>query len=130
MPKPELVERLRLHVERLAGVIGPRHPGNPEVLEAAAAYVEQELAALGQEVVREKYDARGVEVANVVVERRGTRRPDEVVVVGAHYDALSTTPGADDNASAVAMLIEVVRMLKDRVPERTLRYVAFTCEEP
>jgi Zn-dependent M28 family amino/carboxypeptidase len=127
---PQLVERLRRHVDRLAGVIGPRHPGKPEVLEAASAYIEHEFSAIGHEVVRERYDARGVEVANLVVERRGTNRPAEVVIVGAHYDTLATTPGADDNASAVAMLIESARILTDRPPKRTLRYVAFTCEEP
>jgi Zn-dependent M28 family amino/carboxypeptidase len=128
--RPAIVERLRRHVDQLAGVIGPRHPGEPAVLEAAAVYIEREFAAIGHEVVRERYDASGVEVANLVVERYGTKRPTEVVIVGAHYDTLAVTPGADDNASAVAMLIEVGRILADRSPGRTLRYVAFTCEEP
>lgn len=130
MPPSDLVERLRHHVDRLAGEIGPRWPGKPAVLEAAASYVEQEFQSQGWSVVRERYDAKGVEVSNLVVELPGSRRADQIVVVGAHYDTLPTTPGADDNSSAVAMLIEVARILKGRTPGRTLRYVAFTCEEP
>lgn len=126
----DLVERLRLHVDRLAGLIGPRWPARPVALNAAATYVEREFAALGYEVRRETYSVPDGEVANLVVERTGTRRSADVVIVGAHYDTLPQTPGADDNASAVAMLMEVARLLKDREPGRTLRYVAFTCEEP
>jgi Zn-dependent M28 family amino/carboxypeptidase len=53
-----------------------------------------------------------------------------VVILGAHYDTVSSTPGADDNASAVAVLLEVSRLLKDHVGQRTARYVSFACEEP
>lgn len=125
----QLVERLRLHVDRLAGLIGPRHPGKPVALNAAATYIESELSGLGYQVRRETYDVEKEEVANLIAERRGERQPEEVVIVGAHYDTLPMTPGADDNASAVAMLIEAARLLKEAAPKRTLRYVAFTCEE-
>src|SRR5262249_6353801 len=71
----------------------------------------------------------GHEVANLIVERRGTQRPDQIVILGAHYDTVDTTPGADDNASAVAVLIEVARLLAGRPRRRTVRFVAFACEE-
>ena len=70
------------------------------------------------------------QVANIVAEIPGTRRADEVVILGAHYDTVSTTPGADDNASAVAVLIEAARLLRDAKPKRTVRFVGFACEEP
>jgi Zn-dependent M28 family amino/carboxypeptidase len=67
---------------------------------------------------------------NLIVERRGNSRPDEIVILGAHYDTVETTPGADDNASAVAVLIEAARLLRGRAAEKTIRFVAFSCEEP
>ena len=52
------------------------------------------------------------------------------MILGAHYDTVPTTPGADDNASAVAVLLEVARQLKPLQPQRTVRFLAFPCEEP
>jgi hypothetical protein len=125
-----LTERLHTHVDRLAGLIGPRHPGKPVALEAAATYAEREFQKLGDTVERQWYDAGGVKVSNLVVERRGSQLPHEIVVLGAHYDTVPTTPGADDNASAVAVLIETARLLRATTSRRTVRFVAFTCEEP
>jgi Zn-dependent M28 family amino/carboxypeptidase len=126
----ELIHRLHTHVDRLAGLIGPRHLGNPVAFDAAAAYVEREFQCLGDGAEREWYDAGARQVANIVVSRSGTRYPGEIVVVGAHYDTVSTTPGADDNASAVAVLIESARLLRSSRFRRTIRFVAFACEEP
>lgn len=125
-----LSARLHEHVQTLAGLIGPRHMGRPTSMEAAAAYIERQCRQVGDDVERQSYPVAGSEAVNLVVERRGVRRPDEIVIVGAHYDTLPQTPGADDNASAVAMLIEVSRLLQDRTPGRTVRFVAFANEEP
>ncbi len=124
------VDRLRRHVDVLAELIGPRHVGKPAALASAAAYIEREFAALGDDVERQEYDAGGVTVANLIVERRGRTQPDSIVVLGAHYDTIPGTPGADDNASAVAVLIESARLLSGRVGRRTVRFVALACEEP
>ena len=62
--------------------------------------------------------------------RRGTARPDEIILVGAHYDSVQGCPGADDNASGVAALLEIGRGLRDRATGRTVRLVAFVNEEP
>src|SRR6476659_7959728 len=126
----QLVENLRQHVDRLAGLIGPRHVGTPKALEAAATLVERELSAPGYTVERQWYLAQGHSVANLIAEIPGTSRADQIVLLGAHYDTVPTTPGADDNASAVAVLIEVARMLRGCCPKRTIRFVAFACEEP
>jgi len=66
---------------------------------------------------------------NVVVERRGTTRPEEIVLVGAHVDAVPGTPGADDNASGVAGVLEMARVLRDHPTDRTIRFVVFNLEE-
>jgi Zn-dependent M28 family amino/carboxypeptidase len=128
--REKLADRLHTHVDRLAGLIGPRHPGKPVALEAAAAYVECEFRSLGDAVERQSYDAGGVNVSNLVIERCGSQSPREIVILGAHYDTIPPTPGADDNASAVAVLIEAARLLRGAIPGRTVRFVAFTCEEP
>ena len=125
----DLARRLRLHVDRLAGLIGPRHLGAGTSLDAAAAYIERELSACGS-VKRQEYQAGSGEVANLVLERTGGKRPDEIVILGAHYDTVVGSPGADDNASAVAVLIEAASLLREAKFSRTVRFVAFTCEEP
>lgn len=126
----ELRERLRRHVDALAGVIGPRHMDAPGTLETAANYIERELAAVaGETVVRHRFPAGNDWAENLLVERRGTQRPERVIVVGAHYDTVPETPGADDNASAVAMLIEAARVLAGRDAKYTLRFLAPANEE-
>lgn len=125
-----LRERLRKHVDILAGLIGPRHLGKPDSLEAAAAYVEKQFEAMNLVPHRESYAVDTATVANIVAQITGRSSPDEIVIVGAHYDTVPQTPGADDNASAVAMLIEVARLLAPIPHRRTLRFVAFPCEEP
>jgi Zn-dependent M28 family amino/carboxypeptidase len=124
-----LVDNLVRHVDCLAGLIGPRHLGKPASLAAAAAYVERELAGAGYAPTRQTYSLGGQEVANIVAELAGGRRKEELVVLGAHYDTVWTTPGADDNASAVAVMLEAARLLRKLQPARTVRFVGFACEE-
>jgi Zn-dependent M28 family amino/carboxypeptidase len=127
---PKLVSNLSRHVDCLAGLIGPRHLGKPAAFAAAAGFVERELSAMDYDVTRQSYMAGGQEVSNIVAELPGNRRRDEIVIVGAHYDTVETTPGADDNASAVAVMIEVARLMRQLRQARTIRFVGFACEEP
>lgn len=126
----QIEANLRLHVERLAGLIGPRTLQRPKTIQATIGYIEGQWSQMGFSVERETYDAFGEEATNLIVERAGRKRLDEIVLLGAHYDTVSTTPGADDNASAVAVLLEVSRLLQEYAGRRTVRYVAFACEEP
>jgi hypothetical protein len=125
-----LAARLHGHVDVLAGLIGPRHLGKPSTMEAAVAYIQRQLAAGGETVGRQTYKAFGNDTCNLILERRGTQRPAEILVIGAHYDTVPETPGADDNASAVAMLLEAARLTAGLPTRRTVRFVAFSCEEP
>jgi Zn-dependent M28 family amino/carboxypeptidase len=127
---PNTVESLTRHVDRLAGLIGPRHLGAPRAFKAAADFVERELTDAGYTPTRQTYEVGGQSVANIVAELPGGKRANEIVVVGAHYDTVATTPGADDNASAVAVLIEVARLMRGLKPACTVRFVGFACEEP
>ena len=126
----EIESNLRLHVDRLAGLIGPRTLVKPKTIAATIGYLRNEWNDMGFDIELERYDALGDEATNLVVHRQGRRKADEIVVLGAHYDTVPSTPGADDNASAIAVLLEVSRLLREHSAERTARYVAFACEEP
>lgn len=125
-----LAERLRDHVIRLAADIGERNVMRHEALCAAAAYVRGEWEALGHAVTVQAYDAGGHRCENLEISIAGTDRPAEIILAGAHYDSVLGSPGADDNASAVAALIELARLLRGASPRRTIRLVAFVNEEP
>jgi Zn-dependent M28 family amino/carboxypeptidase len=123
-------ERLRQHVRTLATEIGPRNVKRHAALEASARYIQTRLEKLGYRVTAQVFDTDGRSVRNLDAEIRGASRPDEVVVVGAHYDTHEDTPGADDNASGVAALLELADLLGQRRVGRTVRLVFFVNEEP
>jgi len=125
-----LATRLRRHVERLAGAIGERHVLRPQALHAAERYIADSLRELGYEVRRQNYEAQGVDCANLEVAIEGSTHAGEIVLAGAHYDTVPGSPGADDNASGVAAVIELARLLRGTTPSRTTRLVAFVNEEP
>ncbi len=132
-PTPEeiaLRPRLRRHVEALAGDIGERHLWRHDALESAARYIEASWADLGYAVTSQPYVAHGKPVRNLEVELPGSAQPSESVVVGAHYDTVAGSPGANDNASGVAALLEITRLLAGRQARRAVRFVAFVNEEP
>ncbi len=124
------MRRLEAHVRRLAGEIGERNVFRPRALHAAAEYIETEWRRQGYEVTSQSYDAYGVPCANLEATRPGRARPDEVLLIGAHYDSISGGPGANDNASGVAALLEVSRLFVNATPKITVRFVAFVNEEP
>jgi Zn-dependent M28 family amino/carboxypeptidase len=121
---------LRADVTMLAETIGPRSLHDPDTLEKAADYIAQRFETMGWKVNRLDYMVGLRRCQNIEVEKRGTKFPDEIVVIGAHYDSVAQTPGADDNASGVAALLALAEKFSAEVPERTLRFVAFTNEEP
>ncbi len=131
-----LREQLRKDVARLAGEIGDRNVNTEyENLCKASDFIEESFEGAGYKVSRQGYEVslyslKGRECYNLEVEIMGSERPDEIVVIGAHYDSLEGTPGANDNGSGVAALLALARAFVDKKPVRTLRFVAFTNEEP
>ena len=121
---------LKGDIEKLAGEIGPRSLWQYNSFKAAAAFVGASLQQAGFEVRRQQYKVEGFDCWNLEVEIPGSGKPDEIVVVGAHYDTVYDTPGANDNGSGVAALLALARKFADRKPQRTLRLVAFATEEP
>lgn len=125
-----ITAQLRVDVAALATEIGPRAILVGQSLALAEKYITTELTRAGWQVKREVYKVKGIECANLVAEKIGTLKPVEIVVIGAHYDTVPITPGADDNASGVAVLLALARELSEAKPEYTLRLVAFANEEP
>lgn len=122
-------DRIRTDVEMLAGEIGERNILTPEAFHAAADYIEKRFQEAGHEVKRQPFEVRNVACYNLEVEIPGTSRPDEILVVGAHYDSVPNSPAANDNASGVAGVIALAEVFANRPLERTLRFVAFANEE-
>ncbi|TWT32577.1 M28 family metallopeptidase [Blastopirellula retiformator] len=124
-----IAARLTKHVDCLANLIGIRTLRHPAALTSTIGYITQQWIEMGYQVRQQTYDAGEGEATNLIVETSGSQRPEQIILLGAHYDSTPYTPGADDNASAVAVMLEVARLLKAHAPRRTLRYVAFACEE-
>ena len=125
-----LRDSLENHVSTLAGDIGERNIWHARELDAAARYIERSLSEMGYKVLRQEFDVRGVTVANVEAELTGSANPDKIIVVGGHYDSVQGCPGANDNATGVASLLEIARLLVNTDPSHTIRFVAFVNEEP
>ena len=125
--KPNVIETVRF----LAETIGRRSWKDLDKLAASADFIEKRMHGTGCTTERQPFPFRGNSYANIITEITGTD-PDcrEILVVGAHYDSWEGTPGADDNASGVAALLELARLTKARPLRRTVRYVAFCLEEP
>jgi Zn-dependent M28 family amino/carboxypeptidase len=129
LPDPITPLGLKAHVEKLAGEIGERHVFRRAALDAAADYIEGEWRAQGYEVRRQALSGAGVPCANLEASRTGSIWPDQVLLIGAHYDTVRGSPGANDNGSGIAALIEMARWFADLHPGRTVRFLAFTNEE-
>ena len=123
-------QHLRNHVTHLAQTIGERNVFVPQALQDAENYIAAQFESYGYTVQRQPFTANGLTVHNLIVEIPGTTRPDEIIVVGGHYDSAEHCPAANDNGSGVAATLELARLFKDTKPQRTLRFVAFVNEEP
>ena len=122
--------RLKAHVDQLAGAIGERHVLRIEALDAARAYIEAEWTAQGYSVTHQWYEIGRERCANLEITRPGAVRETEILLLGAHYDTVPGSPGANDNGSGIAALLEISRLFRDVEPEMSVRFVAFVNEEP
>jgi len=126
----DLEPQLKKHVVFLAGEIGERNLSAPTNLDKAAHYIKCYWQEIGYEVQSQSYTVHGIECTNLSAEIPGKENPNEILVLGAHYDSVGGSPGANDNGSAVAALLEISRLLYQRPQKRTIRFVAFPNEEP
>jgi hypothetical protein len=125
----DLAARLRRHVEAIAAA--EHNLDHYDELEKAALYIERVLEGHGYPVSRQVFEARGRKVRNIDVVLEAPKLDPDMIVVGAHYDSAQGTPGANDNASGTAAVLELARLLadlKDNAGKR-LRLVLFVNEE-
>ena len=123
-----LREELRADVQILAGEIGERNIQHYPQLDAAADFIENSFSRAGLHPRRDSYELYGQTCHNIEAEIPGTQ--PEIILIGAHYDSVFGSPGANDNGSGVAATLALARRLAGRKPEHTLRLVAFANEEP
>jgi len=125
-----LAEELRADVQVLAGRIGERNVGKPNNLAAAEDYLAAQLAKAGYTVQWQTFAVNGVNCSNLIAELSGTARPDEIVIVGGHYDSAVGCPAANDNGSGTAATLALARHYAGKPMARTVRFVLFVNEEP
>ncbi|TWJ16869.1 M28 family peptidase [Geobacter argillaceus] len=121
------IDRIRNHIRALEGV---RHPvAAPGALARSADYITAHLISQGYEVANHLFPDNGHQFRNVIATRRCLGRHQERVILLAHYDTVATTPGADDNASGVAVMLEVATLLSQLRFERTIQFIGVSLEE-
>ncbi len=127
-------ERLKAHLKALTVEIGERSVRYPRNLTRTAEYLEKFYRGIGLPVERETYKFRTEQVANIVSYLQQKNTASRNYIIGAHYDSVVGTVGADDNASAVAVQLETARELKGlfqkSVTDLKVKFVSFALEEP
>jgi len=133
----EVVLRDELHasVQKLAGEIGERNMWHYPQLNAAADFIENSFSGAGLRPRRDSYEMRGQACHNIEAEIPGSQgtavsKPPSIILIGAHYDSVFGSPGANDNGSGVGALLALARRFAGKTTKHTLRFVAFVNEEP
>jgi Zn-dependent M28 family amino/carboxypeptidase len=126
----EIERRLEQHVEALAGQIGERNLRHEGSLPATARYLRGILRDLGFAVEAQEFEVEKTKVVNLESALAGGALHDQIVLVGAHYDSVVGCPGANDNGTGAAAILELARLLAHERLPRTLRFVLFVNEEP
>jgi len=126
----ELADRLSATVNHLSAAIGDRSIPRVGSLESAAEYLGSNLRQAGYTVTEHKYSVAGEEVSNVEVSLPGSDSASRAIIVGAHYDSVAGTVGADDNGTGIAAVLELARLLRAAKLRKTVRFVFFVNEEP
>jgi len=122
------IERLKRYVYAIEGL---RHAWeNYDTLEEKAKFIEETLRSFNLKVESQEVPFYGRTYRNIIATMEGIDEEKEWILLGAHYDAAWGSPGADDNASGVAVLLEAANILSKQKLERTVQFVAFTLEEP
>lgn len=108
--------------------------GSGDDIDIAAAYFQDRFEAAGYPVTRQSFNVSSTTTDNIIAIKEGTTYPDEIIVVGAHYDSISENPtvlapGAEDNGSGSAAVLHLAEVLKDYQTERTIHFILFSGEE-
>ncbi len=123
-------ENLLRHITVLAKQIGQRSSLEYRNLQKAADYIRGEFTSYGYVVGEQVYALDSQAYRNIIAAREGTDKKDKVIIVCSHYDSVSGSPGADDNASGVSGLLELARLISQEHPTKTIEFIATVNEEP
>jgi Zn-dependent M28 family amino/carboxypeptidase len=126
----KLADCLSIEVKYLSEAIGERNVWRAGSLPLAVNYLRDNLQQSGYAVTEQTYRVEDQESSNLEVSIAGSESASETVIVGAHYDTVAGTVGADDNATGVAAVLELARRLRGTKPLKTIRFVIFVNEEP
>lgn len=124
-----VIRLLQKDVTKLASSIGPRSFKHPENLSKASGYIQGRYKELGYQPELQKYKSQGQEVENIYAIKKSSDEKAEVLIIGAHYDTQFSNPGADDNASGVAVLLALMKALANAKLSTTIHFVSFVNEE-
>jgi Zn-dependent M28 family amino/carboxypeptidase len=127
-------ESPREYVRVLSSVIGKRNIDNYQNLEKAADYIRTEFKKFGYRPTEQAYyletrPPKDLVLRNIIAVKEGKDKKDKIILVCAHYDTFKDTPGADDNASGVSVLLELARLLREEDLSKTVKFAAFTNED-
>jgi hypothetical protein len=128
--KPEEIVLKELLVKDVKAMAGPRNDFSYENLNAARSFLNQAFGQMGYQVKEQEYKIGKQAFYNIAVEKLGSEKPEEIVVIGGHYDSAFTSPGANDNGTGAAATLELARLFVNKTSKRTIRFVEFTNEEP
>ncbi len=109
--------------------LGPRNTFSYEQLQKCAEWIKKRWESQGYAVKSHKFSIQGKDYENLEIEIKGQKSPTEIVIVSAQYDTLPDSPGANNNASGVAVLLQLSNLLKNSSPDRTIRLINFVNEE-
>ncbi|HWW14872.1 MAG TPA: M20/M25/M40 family metallo-hydrolase [Candidatus Dormibacteraeota bacterium] len=129
-PQSEIEGRLSTGVKYLSETIGERNVWRAGSLPVAVNYLRDNLQQSGYAVTEQTYRVEDQEVSTLEVSIAGSENAGETIIVGAHYDTVAGTVGADDNATGVAAVLELARQFRGSKPRKTVRFVILVNEEP
>ena len=129
-PDQILEENLKKHVITLSENIGERNFFRYQDLEKTAQYISERFRSYGYDPEWQTYQIGNQGFSNIIATKKGNVEAGKIIIAGAHYDTVRGTPGADDNASGVAGILELSRLFADKDANKTIKFIAFTNEEP
>lgn len=122
-------QELESDIYFMSVTLGPRNAFSYERLRQCAAWIKKRWESQGYAVKSHTFSIQGQDYENLEIEIKGRKSPTEIVIVSAQYDTLPDSPGANNNASGVAVLLQLSNLLKNYSPDRTLRLINFVNEE-
>ncbi len=130
MENKQLKINLKNHIQVLSSAIGERNFVRYDNLERSRRYINEQFERIGYSATEQTFHLEGRPYHNIIATKEGQDKKDKIIIVGAHYDSVIGSPGADDNASGVAGLLELAKLLYKIELNKTIKFVAFTNEEP